>query len=63
VHLFRPSLGSLVEAQPSLENRRRQKVLFGRGAYVFGVCLGKNFEKLVNFEVIFDKCQVKYVGI
>jgi hypothetical protein len=33
VHLFDPSLGFLVEAQPRLENRREQKALFGRGAY------------------------------
>jgi hypothetical protein len=57
VHLFRPSLGFLVEAQPRLENR--QKALFGRGAHnVFRVRLGKNFEKhelIVNVEVIFDR--------
>jgi hypothetical protein len=29
VHLFRPSLSFLAEAQPRLENRRGQKVLFG----------------------------------
>jgi hypothetical protein len=59
VHLFRPSLDFLVEAEPRLENRRGQKVLFGRGAHnVFRVRLGKNFEKhelIVNFEVIFDR--------
>jgi hypothetical protein len=46
VHLFRPSLSFLVEAEPRLENRRGQKTLFGRGAQnVFRVRLGKNFEK------------------
>jgi hypothetical protein len=46
VHLFRTSLGFLVEAQPRLENRRGQKALFGQGAhYVFRVRLGKKFEK------------------
>jgi hypothetical protein len=63
VHLFRPSLGFLVEAQVRLENRRRQKALFARGAHnVFRVRLGKNFEKhelIVNFEVIFDRCQTE----
>jgi hypothetical protein len=53
VHLFRPSLGFLVEAQPRLENRRGQKALFDRGAHnVFRVGLGKDFEKhelTVNF--------------
>jgi hypothetical protein len=29
VHLIRPSLSFPVEAQPRLENRRRQKALFG----------------------------------
>jgi hypothetical protein len=43
MYFFRPSLGFLVEAQPRLENRRRQKALFGRGAHnVFRVRLGKN---------------------
>jgi hypothetical protein len=64
VHLFRPTLGFLVEAEPRLENRRGQKALFGRGAHnVFRVRLGKNFEKhelIVNFEVIFDTSQVRY---
>jgi hypothetical protein len=46
VHLFRPSLGFLVEAQPRLENRRGQKALFGRGVHnVFRLHLGKTFEK------------------
>jgi hypothetical protein len=66
VHLFRPSLGFLVEAQPSLENRRGQKALFGRdGHNVFRVPLGKNFEQhelIGNFEVIFDRCQVRYIN-
>jgi hypothetical protein len=49
VHLFRPSLGFLAEADPRLENRRGQKVLFGRGAHnVFRVHVGKNFEKRLN---------------
>jgi hypothetical protein len=30
VHLFRPSLSFLAEAQPRLENRRGQKALFAR---------------------------------
>jgi hypothetical protein len=38
----------------------------GRGAHnVFCVRLGKIFEKhelIVNFEVIFDRCQVRYTG-
>jgi hypothetical protein len=43
---------------------KTQKVhLFGRDTHnVFRVRLGKNFEKhelIVNFEVIFDKCQVR----
>jgi hypothetical protein len=62
VHLFRPSLGFLVEAQPRVENRRGQKALFGRGAHVFPFRLGKNFEEhelTVNFEFIFDRCQVR----
>jgi hypothetical protein len=53
VHLFRPSLGFLVEAQPRLKNRRGEKALFDRGAHnVFRVGLGKDFEKhelTVNF--------------
>jgi hypothetical protein len=54
VHLFRPSLGFLVEAQPRVENRRGQKALFGRGAHnVFPFRLGK------NFEFIFDRYQVR----
>jgi hypothetical protein len=65
VHLFRPSLGFLVEAEPRLENRRGQKALFGRGAHnVFRVRIGKNFEKhdlIVKFKVIFDRCQVRYI--
>jgi hypothetical protein len=45
VHLFRPSLGFLVEAKPR-QNRREQKALFDRGAHnFFRVRLGKNFEK------------------
>jgi hypothetical protein len=56
VHLFRPSLGFLVEAEPRLENRRGQKALFGRGGHnVFRVCLG------INFEVTFDRCQIRCV--
>jgi hypothetical protein len=66
VQHFRPSLGFLVEAQPRLENRREQKALFDRGAHnVFRVRLGKHFEKhelIVNFEVIFDRCQVRYIN-
>jgi hypothetical protein len=55
VHLFRPGQGFLVEAEPRHENRRGQKALFGRDAHnVFRVRLGK------NFEVIFDRCQVRY---
>jgi hypothetical protein len=67
MHLFCPRLGFLVEvqAEPRLENRRGQKALFGQGAHnVFRVRLGKNFEKhelIVNFEVIFDRCQVRYI--
>jgi hypothetical protein len=66
VHLFRPSLGFLAEAQPRLNKRRGQKALFGRCAHnVFRVHLGKHFEKhelIVNFEVIFDRCQVRYIN-
>jgi hypothetical protein len=66
VHLFGPSMGFLVEAQPKLENRREQKSLFGPGAHnVFRVHLCENFEKhelIVNFEVIFDRCQVRYIN-
>jgi hypothetical protein len=66
VHIFNPSLGFLVEAEPRLENRRGQKALLGRSVYnVFGVRLGKNLEKhelIVNFEVIFDRCQVRYIN-
>jgi hypothetical protein len=66
VYLFRPSLGFLVEAEPRLENRRGQKALFGRGAHnVFRVHWGKNFEKhelIVNFQVIFDRCQDRYIN-
>jgi hypothetical protein len=65
VHLFRPSLGFLVEAKPR-QNRREQKALFDRGAHnVFRVRLGKSFEKhelIVNFEAVFDICRVKYTG-
>jgi hypothetical protein len=54
-----------VEAEPRLENRLGQKTLFGRGVQnVFRVHLGKNFEKhelIVNFEIIFDRCQVRYI--
>jgi hypothetical protein len=35
VHLFRPRLSFLAEAQPRLDNRRGQKALFGRGAQIF----------------------------
>jgi hypothetical protein len=66
VHIFRPSLGFLVEAKPRLENRRGQKTLFGLDAHnVFRVRLGKNFEKyelIVNFQVIFDRCQIWYIN-
>jgi hypothetical protein len=59
-------MGFLVEAQSRLENRRGQKALFGRGAHsVFRVRLGKNFEiheLIVNFKVIFDRCQVRYIN-
>jgi hypothetical protein len=62
VHLCRPNLDFLVEAQP----RQRQQALFGRDAHnVFRDRLGKNFEKhelIVNFEVIFDRCQVRYIN-
>jgi hypothetical protein len=65
VHLLNSSLAFLVEAQPRLENRPGQKVLFGRSTHnVFRVHLGKHFEKyelIVNFEVIFDRCQVRYI--
>jgi hypothetical protein len=30
VHLFRPSVSFLAEAQPRLDNRRGQKALFGK---------------------------------
>jgi hypothetical protein len=33
MHLFRPSLSFLLEAQPRLENRRGQKTLFGSTNY------------------------------
>jgi hypothetical protein len=33
VHLFCPSMGFLVEAEPRLENRRAQNSFFGRGAH------------------------------
>jgi hypothetical protein len=46
VHLFSPSLGFLVEAEPRLENRRGQKALFHREAHnVFRVRFRQNFEK------------------
>jgi hypothetical protein len=49
----------------SSESERAQKALFRRGApNVFRVLLEKNFEKhelIVNFEVIFDRCQVRYI--
>jgi hypothetical protein len=35
VHLFRPRLSFLAEAQPRLDNRRGQKALFGRVAQIF----------------------------
>jgi hypothetical protein len=42
VHLFRPSLGFLVEAEPRFENRGAQEALFGRGTHnVFRIRLGK----------------------
>jgi hypothetical protein len=54
VHLFRPSLGFLVEAEPRLNNRQGQKVLFVRGAHnVFRVCSGKNFENSLFNEFVF----------
>jgi hypothetical protein len=44
----------------------KPKALFGRGAHnVFRVRLVKNFEKhelTVNFEDIFDSCQVRYIN-
>jgi hypothetical protein len=33
VHIFLAGLSVLAEAQPRFENRRDQKVLFGRGAH------------------------------
>jgi hypothetical protein len=58
-----PSLGFLVEAESRLENKRGQKALFGRGAQnVFRVRLDKKKHKLiVNFEVIFDRCQRQHI--
>jgi hypothetical protein len=58
VHLFGPSLGFLVETKPRLENRRRQKALFGRGAHnVFRVIVEIFFEKhgLINQNHIVPK--------
>jgi hypothetical protein len=56
----------LVEEEPRLESRRGQKALFGRVAHnVFRAPLGKNFEQyelIVNFEVIFDRCQIRYIN-
>jgi hypothetical protein len=46
VHLFRPGLGFLIEAEQILKNRRGQKALFGRSTHnVFRVRSDKNFEK------------------
>jgi hypothetical protein len=63
---FSTSLGFLVETEPRLQNRRGQKALFGLGAHnVFRVRLGKILKKhelIVNFEVIFDRCQVRYIN-
>jgi hypothetical protein len=55
VHLFGPSMGILVEAEPKPENRREQKSLFGPGAHnVFRVHLCENFQKHDN--LIFWLC-------
>jgi hypothetical protein len=50
----------------SSESGRAQQALFRRSTpNVFRVRLGKIFEKhelIVNFEVIFDRCQVRYIN-
>jgi hypothetical protein len=59
VHLFRPSLDFLVEAEARLKNRRGQKALFGRGAHnVFRVRLVKNLEKQM-LQNIFENKRVR----
>jgi hypothetical protein len=44
VHLFRPSLGFLDEAQPRLVNRRGQKALFGHTTF----CISGNEHEKEN---------------
>jgi hypothetical protein len=36
MHLFRPSLSFVAEAQPRLQNRRGQMAVFGRAANILG---------------------------
>jgi hypothetical protein len=50
VHLFRPSLGFLAEAQPRLENRRGQKALFGGGAHNFFYAIARTTKQKTSLE-------------
>jgi hypothetical protein len=43
MHLFRLSLGFLVEAKPRLENRRGEKALFGQGTQRFSCSSRQKF--------------------
>jgi hypothetical protein len=62
------SSGSRFSSRGGAEARqgKDKKGIFGRGAHnVFRVRLAKNFEKhelIVNFEVIFDRYQVRYIN-
>jgi hypothetical protein len=58
VHLFRPSLGFLAEAQPRLENRPGQKALFGRGAQYIFVATARATKQKTSLE----KLQIYFVS-
>jgi hypothetical protein len=57
VHLFRPSLSFVAEAQPRLQNRRGQMAVFGRAVNILGDrtnykaknIIGKNTYKFVLY--------------
>jgi hypothetical protein len=58
VHLFRSSLGFLVEAQSRLENRRGKKALFGRGAHEIFKATARTTKQMTSLE----KLQIYFVS-
>jgi hypothetical protein len=62
MHLFRPSLSFLAEAQPRLENRRGQKAPFGRGAhYIIMILASYHFLQYVFVISLPTKLQMYYL--